>query len=111
MAKIDKDNHIELEDNEVLFSCESMAFDKLKKRYKGKSLVFDLRSGYEKEIFKFFAENINFFELKKITAIYDNVTTPPFGTLLFFAEPTEKRINYKFEIIPTDEIVWDFNKI
>ena len=88
-----------------------MAFDKLKKRYKGKSLVFDLRSGYEKEIFKFFAENINFFELKKITAIYDNVTTPPFGTLLFLAEPTEKRINYKFEITPTDEIVWDFKNM
>ena len=104
MAKIDENNFPVAEDDEILFSHGSLDFNELKKRYKGKSIVFDLRNGQEREIFKFFAENINFFELKKITVLYDNSISAPFGIFPLFVDMDRCKVNYKFEMTPVKDV-------
>ena len=103
MAKISKNNVLILEDDEIFSNNDSLGFNELKERYKGKSIVFDLRDGQECDTFCFFAKNINFFKLKKITVIYDNSISAPVGFFPFFAEPNEGRINYKYEMTPLRE--------
>ena len=103
MAKIGKNNVLVMEDDEILANNENLGLEKLKKYYQGKSIVFDLRDGQESDTFSFFAKNINFFKLKKITVIFDNLYSSPLELFPFVTELGEGRIIYKYEIIPTRE--------